>query len=167
MKVTVLADASFHPDHNVGGYGFWIASERGKLPGGGPFKRHVSDNNSAEMMAIVNALYEGAQAGLIQEGDFVLIQTDSQYAIDRFWGRKRLDTADAKLAHEKFHHLKRVLRMRYDFRHVKGHSRSNDARFVANNMCDKRAKLGMQTALQFFLLNKELKYAPEASVHPS
>lgn len=152
----MLADASHHPKHKVGGYGFWIASERGKLPGGGPFKNRVRDNNAAEMMAIVNALYEGARAGLIQEGDFVLIQTDSAYAIERFWGRIPLRNNDAQAAFDQFHALLKRLDLRYDFRHVKGHSNVNDARSMANRMCDKRAKLGMELALQLYMLNKEL-----------
>lgn len=36
MKVTIIADASHCGNTGATGYGFWIASDRGKRNGGGP-----------------------------------------------------------------------------------------------------------------------------------
>ena len=59
MKIIVLADASHCPQTKAGGYGFWIASARGKRGGGGQLKGKVDTSTLAEMMAIANAIHQG------------------------------------------------------------------------------------------------------------
>lgn len=41
MRVTILADASHCPTTKAGGYGYWIASERGKKGAPAPLKTEL------------------------------------------------------------------------------------------------------------------------------
>jgi ribonuclease HI len=89
MRVTIIADASFCPNTNVAGYGYWIATERGKQGGGGEMKGRVEGNIAAEMQAVANALHIALRLTLVQQKDEVLIQTDCMAAIDAFEGKPR------------------------------------------------------------------------------
>lgn len=42
--------------------------------------------------------------------------------------------------------MKRKHALTFSFRHVKGHSNRPEARYVTNNMCDLRARAGMELA---------------------
>lgn len=155
MRVTIIADASHCNDSGAAGYGYWIASERGKHGGGGFVQRKVGGSIAAEMMAVVNALAIAVKRELVQKGDHVLLQTDCQGAIDAFIGvRTRLppDERDAKGA---FFELKRLHGFTFSFRHVKGHTTRPEARYVTNNLCDKRAKDGLRLARRFLADSKE------------
>lgn len=77
MNVTIFADASWCPEYKVGGYGFWIASARGKAGGGGALKEPVDTATIAEMMALCNALAIGVRKRLVMPADIVLMQTES------------------------------------------------------------------------------------------
>lgn len=146
MRVTIIADASFCPDTNVAGYGFWIASERGKQGGGGEMKCRVDGNIAAEMQAVVNALYIAHRLQLVQAADEVLIQTDCMAAIDAFEGKRRNLPAQEWEAVKVLRRLRSDHSLRVVFRHVKGHTGKKEARFVTNHLCDKRAKEAMRRA---------------------
>ena len=99
MNVTIITDASCSSSERIGGYGFWIASARGKLGGGGPFREHVENPGVAEMKAVSYALYEALKAGLLQAGDRVLVRTDCLSAIAAFEGSRIV----------RMHHEKQIL----------------------------------------------------------
>lgn len=145
MLVTIMTDASHDPESKAGRYGYWIASQRGKRAGGGALKGEVIGAFQAEMMAVVNALHVGFRCGLICEGDVVLVQTDCTaaiHALRRGWTRKKSDqTRDIIRA---FNALTNKVGVR--FKHVKGHSKVQDARSKANRHCDARAYAGMKRA---------------------
>lgn len=143
MLVTVMTDASWCPDTHAGGYGFWIACERGKLPGGGPFKVAIPTAGHAEMMAICNAIYEARKVGLIVANDTVLIQTDCREAMDVLTRRTHVDYKDII---DYFNDITKRAKLTIRFRHVKAHTANSDNRSVANKMCDSRAKQGMREA---------------------
>lgn len=147
MNVTVLSDASYCPKYKVAGYGFWIACSRGKFGGGGQIIEEVDDTNAAEMMAVCNSVWHGVNEGLIQRGDKLLIQTDSLAAIDRLYG-KRVVTLTEQQTRIIAYYDKAVRRLELNvqLRHVKGHTIHKEARYVANRMCDKRAKEQMRAA---------------------
>ena len=89
MNVTIFADASYCNELRVGGYGFWVACERGKKAGGGRLRTNdVSSSTVAEMMALANALHCAIVHGLVLDNDIVLLQTDCMAAIDAFEGRR-------------------------------------------------------------------------------
>lgn len=141
MLVTIMTDASHCPDSKVGGYGYWIVSERGRLKGGAEFKSTVKTVNHAEAMAIVNGMYCALMAGLVQDGDAILVQTDSMTAISVLSGD--IGGYDKILAE-----WKRLTNgvLRIVFRHVKAHSGVRDARSHANRYCDEVARKSMRRA---------------------
>lgn len=154
MHVTLMADASHCPDRNVAGYGFWIASARGKKAGGGAIKSLVDNIGEAELMALANALFVAINENFVAPGDNVLMQTDSLAAIGAIGKtRKRMTQKEGEVASY-------ILRLAENnalllrVKHVKGHSGRAEARFVSNHMCDRRAKTGLMTARK---LHKEGK----------
>lgn len=147
MNVTLLCDASYCPDYKVAGYGYWIASQRGKIGGAGKIVDDVEDTNTAEMMAICNTIWHGVGHKLIERGDRLLIQTDSLAAIDRLRGQKVVTiTKQQTTVLEYYEKVVRRLELEVVLRHVKAHTINKEARFVANRMCDKRAKEQMRAA---------------------
>lgn len=147
MRVTIIADASHCAQSKAGGFGYWIACERGKRPGGGPLKGTVRTSVIAEMMAICRALHDGLKMGLIQSGDDVLFQTDCRGAIDALQVMRLSSVSeDTKAVVEVFDKMVHKHNIKTSFRHVKGHTTNVEARFAANRACDQRAKVGMRQA---------------------
>lgn len=147
MRVTIIADASYCPDTKAAGYGYWIASERGKRGGGGPLRSPIDGSGAAEMMALCNALTVAINAKLVLEGDFVLLQTDCQSALYAFEGlRNHSMTRHEREACVALRELQHANKLKFGFRHVKGHSNRAEARYITNNRCDERAKEGMRFA---------------------
>lgn len=146
MYATLLTDASWCPHTGAGGYGFWIACERAKLPGGGSFKGKVEGSNAAELMAIVNSVYHIVTGGIVQRGDHILIQTDSLAAIGAIEGKRHTLGKQERKARQEFFRLVNEHKFRYTLKHVKAHTNREESRFVANRMCDLRAKQGMGKA---------------------
>ncbi len=146
MLITIIADASFCPDTKVAGYAYWIICKRGKKGGDGTFKGPVESNIIAEMMALLNALQGGLTSKVVRHNDQVLLQTDCQPAIDTFKKRRRRPSTKEK---ELIHWLDECLRtnnIAVRFRHVKGHSGRDEGRYVANAICDRKARRNMRKA---------------------
>ena len=155
MNVTVISDASYCPDHRVAGYGYWIACARRKVGGGGQIVHEVGDVNTAEMMALANTLWHGISEQIILPGDTILFQTDSLGAIDRLQNIKRVATTEQqKTVQAYFEKTISRLDLAVQFRHVKGHTVLTDARYVANRMCDKRAREQMRAARKAKVIEK-------------
>lgn len=156
MRTTIITDASFCPDHKLGGWGYWIASDRrpeacpeGKRGGGGELRK-VGDNNAAEMMAVVNALHVALELGLVQAADDVLVQTDCQAAILAFTtGRSGMSDEQQAVVARWRAMIGGWAGLRVQFKHVKGHTNRathGGARFGANRACDARARSYMRAA---------------------
>lgn len=146
MRVTIIADASHCPDTKAAGYGYWAVSERGRRGGGGPMQRAIDTSSAAEMGALVNGLYFACKFGIAIAGDHVLLQTDCQSAIDAFESKRVKLSTDERVAKKHFYELKKDFGVTVSFRHIKGHTDRTEARYVTNNLCDKRAKDGMRLA---------------------
>lgn len=143
MNVTILGDASHCPETLAGGYGFWIACERGKRGGSGAFREVVPTSTVAEMMAIVNALYCALRFELVLKGDALLIQTDCEAAIFALTDRRKLTTLESECVLKMKQFIKdNALEVVY--KHVKGHSKNKQSRFLSNNACDRGAKKAMR-----------------------
>lgn len=147
MNVTIFADASYCNELRVGGYGFWVACERGKKAGGGRLKTNdVSSSTVAEMMALANALHCAIAHGLVLDNDTVLLQTDCMAAIDAFEGRRtRLIQQELQI----IAFMRKLIekgKLKLTYRHVKGHTGNGDRRSVTNHLCDKRARKGLNAA---------------------
>jgi ribonuclease HI len=150
MNVTVLADASYCPETQIGAYGFWIACDRGKLPGGDAFEGCLTNSIQAEMMAIGEAIFKGIQANLIRNKDVVLVQTDCKSAIQLFNKTERRELPQwALTVWDYYRNIEREWRLQVTFKHVKGHTdrkTKNEPRFAANRACDSRARQAMRRA---------------------
>lgn len=150
MRVTIIADASYCSMTGAAGYGWWTACERGKRGGGGAVKEKVCSSNAAEMIALVNALHLSIKFELVQGGDHVLLQTDCMGAIDAYSGKRQQLNKSERAAKKLIYELKKQHNLTFSFRHVKGHTNRTEARYVTNNLCDTRAKVGMRLARQRF-----------------
>lgn len=152
MLITILADASWCPDTRVAGYGYWIASDRGSEGGGGVMTtRQVASNTVAEMMALANALHHAMLLDLVQADDSILFQTDCIAAILGFTGKRMLALEQERLVNAYMRRSQRMLNLEFEYRHVKGHTRSREARFLANNHCDAQARSYMRQARMLFV----------------
>lgn len=137
-----MTDASYCHETGAAGFGFWAVSERGKLPGGLPFKQRMVSVEAAEMAAVVNALVIAKARGIVQLGDKVLVQLDCMGAIKRLSGEiPPSNRTEEILAH--WGQVKKGLVV--NFKHVKGHSNIGDRRSLANEHCDRTAKKHMRT----------------------
>lgn len=138
MLVTLMTDASHCSETGAGGFGFWCVCERGKLAGGDMLKGFIADSYEAEMKGVANSLQTAINNGLILPRDTVLIQLDNLGVIDAIrgkWTRKNVQyIVDYILSTAKNNRLKLICK------HVKGHSKQEGNRFLANNHCDKKAK---------------------------
>lgn len=146
MWITIIADASFCPDTKVGGYAFWIASQRGKEGGDGTFAGNVVNHIAAEMQALLNGLHAAVKRGLVRGGDCVLLQTDCQAAIDAFEGKRLNITQEEQGLVSWLERFKEVNDLHIRTKHVKGHTRREDSRYVVNNICDRKARANMRLA---------------------
>ncbi|QHB80481.1 putative ribonuclease H-like protein [Sphingomonas phage vB_StuS_MMDA13] len=106
----------------------------------------VDTSSAAELLAIVNAFFFAQLRGILVEGDHVLLQTDCQRAIDVLESKIKELSNDERAGKKRFYELKREFGCTVSFRHVKGHTRRTEARYVTNNLCDQRAKHGMRLA---------------------
>ena len=143
MDITILADASHCPVTNAAGYGFWVASERGKRGGSGAFKNVVPTSTIAEMMALVNALYCAIRFELVQKGDKILFQTDCEAAIFALTNRRKLTTHEFECV-ERMKGLIKEYELMTTYKHVKAHTNNKQSRFKSNNACDKAARAAMR-----------------------
>lgn len=141
-----MVDASYCQESGAAGYGYWIASERGKKGGGGPMRGAVCGSAAAEMLAACNALFVALELTLAQPGDHVLLQTDCVSAIQAFEGSRTVRVKDEFTALVYFRKLKKDKSINVSFRHVKGHTTRSEPRYVTNKLCDRRAKEGMRQA---------------------
>jgi ribonuclease HI len=149
FAATLLVDASWCPNTGVAGYGYWIASDRGKLGGGAALQGILSSSNLAEMQAICNVIHIAKSKGLILPQEEVLVQTDCIAAILGLRNARPLN-ADEEQTRAKFAELTEDHLV--VFRHVKAHTGRWEARFSANRKCDKRAKDAMRIARKEFHL---------------
>lgn len=139
MLITIIADASFCHDTGAAGYGFWIASQRGKEGGGGQIAHPVNNNNTAEMMALVNGLHHAIKENYVQQSDTVLLQTDCMAAILAFEHKRNSITDDEIKVVEYLEQLKIAFKLDLKYRHVKGHTDGSQPRLYVNNICDQVA----------------------------
>lgn len=154
--MTIIVDASHCPSTMAGGYGFWLASQRGCFAGGGSFKESIPHSRCAEICAIVNAFHSGVSKGRILPGDEVLIQNDCLSAIDFLQDpHGKGGHSFEKKAAELFCSIMLMGGVKVNFRHVKGHTSTRDQRSKSQGICDHVAKKHMREARAKILNNKE------------
>lgn len=136
-----MTDASHCPKTYAAGFGFWVVSARRKGSPGGGYLGVVENPTLAEMMAVSASLWKAIQIQQVLHGDYVLIQTDCQPAIDKFTMAQPSGSLKFQQVLAEVRQMQVELALRLEFRHVKGHTKSEAGnRYAANNMCDIRAK---------------------------
>lgn len=142
ISITIITDASFCPNTKAAGYSCWIASNGGKQAFEGPLNA-PRDNNVAETMAIVNALWHGFKHGLIKPKSDILIQSDSETAIGILKGEKIPSNQQYRDAVAYVQGLVSRYSLTLRYKHVPGHTKGADSRTRAQNHCDVAAKRQM------------------------
>lgn len=145
MNLTINTDASFHPDHKVGGFAFWMVCDTGRHKQSGPLNS-VGNSTEAESMAIANALHvllNSKVPGVTK----IIINTDSKNSITFIKKRAKVGTP-YKIAYLLIRKLKQKYNvpggLKCEFRHVKAHSGKDDKRSWVNDWCDREAKKEMR-----------------------
>lgn len=138
MLVTIISDASHCPHTLAGGYGCWIASNRGSKEFGGPLN-DAQDSAEIEAKAACNALHFAITSGLVKRKDVILIQVDALAALEMFSGRRKPRHKEKEILEWLTDIAARNdLTLRY--RHVKGHTSTQDSRSRAQQKCDDLAR---------------------------
>lgn len=138
MICTITTDAGFCNIEKIGTYAFEIKIGTIKINKSGVFKNNPSDNNSAEMMSIVNAL----TCFLLRRVKYskIILNTDSLISI-RLLSKKRINEKWSNQEHKKIRQAYDKLNVKnIEFRHVKAHSNNETSRQYVNSQCDKICK---------------------------
>lgn len=148
--ITINTDASFHPIYKVGGYAFYIVCDLFKIQKGGMFKKKAKNAQDCEAMAIANALHTLLAQKELPSTTYIVINSDCIGAYKSV-GLKREGiyrmTAEALRSLRKRTASKKGV-PKFDFRHVKAHNGTPDARSYVNDWCDNEAKKWMRSAVE-------------------
>lgn len=164
MIITLNTDASFSNKHNLGAYAFWIACNKGKFFRSGALKGSIYTPIHAEMKCIINALHFIFENNELRSVKKIIINTDCLFAIDAFRkpNAKWLSTKRENIVNEsaiikkRFNSLfndyfakkPKIKKVVIEYRHIKAHKHTNDARHYVNDMCDREAKSQMGVLLK-------------------
>lgn len=143
--ITIIADASYCPNTKAAGYGVWVNGCFGKSPFEGQLQSPAC-NNTAEIMAVANALWHAMHNHLVYAKSFVLIQTDSSTAIGMFEGKIEPKNDQQIAAKYYVRDIIRRFELSVTYRHCPGHTNALTKRSIAQQHCDDRAKRQMLKA---------------------
>lgn len=139
MWVTIYTDASWFPEAEEGGWGFWAKSDKGRITNHGKLPPWVSCSNAAEIAAILIAVVEVFEAWP-DEITGILVCTDSQVAMHylryRPNGTDSLKRDDWLEIRGLLYELLDSQEVKIKIRHVKGHQRSRTTQAWLNNKVD-------------------------------
>lgn len=138
-RVTIIADASFCDKTKAAGYGVWVAGDYGRGPFSGPLPAPLC-NNTAEIMAVANALWHAASSNFIRKGTSILIKTDSVTAIRLFNQDRYPKNEQQTIALTFFNKIKNELGLVIHLSHIHGHTGRKEPGNVAQQKCDNAAK---------------------------
>lgn len=142
MFATVITDASFCHETKSAGWAAWVRIDGYPEPikRYGEFKVTVESSSKAEILAALNGMYIAKQLGATR----IYLQTDYIVAIHLIEGKvnkrglvKFWSDGLTKAGLERMHIFGK---------HVRGHTRTNDARSYVNRWCDQKAKETMRKA---------------------
>lgn len=149
MRVTIISDASRCTKTHCAAYAFWAVSNRGSAKHAGALKGLAASSAEAETKAIINAVHVALKAGVLCDGDDLLIQTDAMNAIQILTGK-----LSRKRTIEKFAPIVKVFQdvvgtrgINVEFRHVRGHTKQathTDNRYLAQRNVDRAARAAMR-----------------------
>lgn len=160
--ITINTDASFSPQYKIGAYAFYIVCDYFKIWKSGVFRTPPKNPDEAELMCMANALHTLAVQPDLPKSSLIVINSDAlntfgkikrkgNHKIGRFVAKKlreaRLKTRIGKDKIPKF-----------DFRHVKAHSKSTAPRSLANKWCDVEARKQLRLEISKIKTCKEKIY---------
>lgn len=164
MVITINTDASFSNTHKIGTYAFWIACDKGKFFRSGALRGSCFSSVHAEMKCIINALHFVLEGDEFKTVKKIIINTDCLFAIHKFqepnseWSENKKQTIKIELQAIKIRYKKiyndyfsdrpNKKKVFLQFRHVKAHEHTDNARHYVNDMCDKEAKVQMGLLLK-------------------
>jgi ribonuclease HI len=141
MNITVNTDASFCPKTKASGYAFYIICDEFKITKGGEFRKDAKNPELAEVMCIGNALATLLAQKTTTKVNYLIINTDCLNAINNIQRGKGIYKQVRTLKHKVY---QKFNVRRIEFRHVKAHNGSPDARSYVNEWCDQEAKKWMR-----------------------
>ncbi len=144
--VTINTDASYHHEHRVGAFAFWIVSDHGRIIQSGPIKKinqtvrkHAAAE--AEVKCILNAFYVLRNAkwpGITK----IIVNTDCKNVISILTKNvTEINKWNLKWGgqlRQKFHEYKPNCLI--EFRYVPAHKDTATAKAFVNQWCDDHAK---------------------------
>jgi len=164
MIITINTDASFSNKFKVGTFAFWIACDKGKYFRSGALRGSVFSSIHAEMKCIINALNFVFENDDFKSVKKIIVNTDCLFAIHKFkepnkiWSENKKITIIResqaikirfkKIYNDYFSARPNVRKVFLEFRHVKAHKHTDNARHFVNDMCDKEAKVQMGLLLK-------------------
>lgn len=174
MIITINTDASFSNTHNIGTYAFWIASNKGKLFRSGALKGKIYSSTHAEMKCIINAMHQIFNDENFKNVTRIIVNTDCLFLIDKFEDPYKdwISSKKIQLIHESnaiknkfkkiynsyFSDKPNKFKIKIEYRHVKAHSHTENARHFVNDFCDKEAKKQMGLLLKTIKKPKNKKH---------
>ena len=131
---TIIADASWCPNTNAGGFGVWINCAGERVQYSNRFRKSPKTSGQAEYYAIINALYIARKKFELEYIDKVVIQTDCMAVIHILDKDPKVITGILKMDES-----------RIKLKHVKGHVhyKDQDRNHFCNDWCDRQAKRHM------------------------
>jgi len=150
--ITVNTDASFNSEYKIGGYAFYIVCDLFKIQKSGYFKVNPKSPMEAEMMCMANALYTLAAQKELPSTNWIIINSDCLFAFEKIKlkSQNNLGKTVAQLLRKVriATSYRDVIKPKFEFRHVKAHNGSPDARSYVNEWCDREAKKWMRLRLK-------------------
>ena len=139
--ITINTDASFHPVKKVGGYAFYIICDLFKIQKSGMYKKNPKTPTESEIMCIGNAVATLLAQKELPECNILIINNDCYSA---FVHINKGKTNNSKIVLKLINKAKKITGCKQEFRHVKSHNGTPDARSYVNDWCDREAKKWMR-----------------------
>lgn len=147
--ITINTDASYSHQYKIGGYAFYIVCDLFKIQKAGIFKNDPKSSIKAEMMCIANAIHTLTAQKELPIADLIVINSDCLNSFSIMCKKSKCSigrTVAIKIKHLRNALSNRGVMPKYEFRHVKAHNGTPDARSWVNDWCDKEAKKMMRKA---------------------
>lgn len=132
---TVNTDASFVHQKKEGGWAFWLVSDYYKVRDYGKFKEPVHDVQTAEMMAVINALHIVKKRGVVF--DRIVVNCDNstvRACINRMEPHNKFPVSLVLI------NILRSFGCKVYAKEIRGHSKESTPRQIVNNWCDKMSR---------------------------
>lgn len=132
-RATVITDASFCPNSKAAGWAAWVTvnppqGQVYRVKRSGNFHRKIRNATEAEKYAAFNGIWLAYQEGCRR----ILAQTDCLSVVQEGWRAGYPYIAETHWPDAEI-----------EWRHVKGHTRHEQARYFVNRWCDTEAKAMM------------------------